>query len=159
MDSDGFSEDYSKDNYNSSETFPDITQIEWIPVETIFNSWLSVDSSEIRLGAQERTYEEWMLLLNRTRGDCQIYDYSQLIELIQTEGFIIPLPFRTNEDGDRVKCNGHHRLVVAYDLGYKYIPYVHVREGEAAYFDINDFESLTLKTLIHPENPMPTNPQ
>jgi hypothetical protein len=138
--------------------FPDIREFEWVLIEDILNSWLSIDSNEICLGVQERTREEWNLLMSRTRGQDQCYGYNDLLEMIDNEGFIIPLPYRLNDDGHRIKCNGHHRLAVAIDLGYKYLPYVQVKEGENTFFDIYDFEDMELKSLIHPENPAPKFP-
>jgi len=134
---------------------PDFSNILWIPIEDIFNSWLSIDSSKIKLGPQERTYEEWMNLLNYKRKN---RGYETVLPLLTETGFLRPLAFRTYNKNLYLP-NGHHRLTAAYDLGYKYIPFVEAVDGQSAYYDIHEFEDSELWSLIHPENPLPTNPK
>ena len=134
---------------------PDLSAVIWIPIEDIFNSWLSVDSSRIKLGPQERTYEEWMVLLKDKRTHDQ---YETVLPLLTETGFLLPLAFR-KECGDTILPNGHHRLTAAYDLGYKYIPFVHALDSQTAHYEVHEFEDSKLWSLIHPENPLPTNPK
>ena len=134
---------------------PDLSAVLWIPIEDIFNGWLSVDSCRIRLGAQEKTYAEWMLLIGDKRTHCQ---YEAVLPLLTETGFLLPLAFR-KEDGNKILPNGHHRLTAAYDLGYKYIPFVYARDDQTTHYEVRDFKYEDLFSLIHPENPLPKNPK
>lgn len=91
----------------------------WLqPIEEILEHWHSVD------GAKPG---EWERTLKHKRRDSQ---YSDLLESITKEGFRAFLGCYIVKEANKIFPkreyptfgNGHHRLAVAVDLGYRYVP-------------------------------------
>ena len=136
--------------------FPTLQDVHWVSIEEILNSWLSIDSKALKTStdiSKELTYKEWEILLTRKREECE---YEEIRPIIEQEGFRMPLVYEIQDrTGKFCHCQGNHRLACAIDLGYKYLPYVHYQWADGGCWHIADFE---WDTLIHPENPLPTNP-
>ena len=134
--------------YNTEE-LPKPKDIEWMLIDDILNHWNSCDSYQIshKFDTKKMNRKGWKLLLDEKRKDSY---YKRVFPLIKENGFIMPLAYELTEDW-KVHSNGHHRLAVAVDLGYKYVPYVCItKTAFDGWWDVDDFK---MKRLLHPDNP------
>ena len=129
-------------------------KIHWISITEILSTWGSCDSEIAGENYPENkmlTESEWQVLLDYKRKE---QEYKKLYEIIQKEGFNQPLVFCSNW-GRTLHLDGHHRLAVAIDLGYKYIPYI--KRSKVKDIWVKCYEDFSHFNFTHPENPQPVN--
>lgn len=133
---------------------------QWVSIDTVL-TWSSVDycyiknklPEDIKAQVKNKTMSEVQAVLSLCNQDPQ---YQDVLESINTYGLRKCLC----RDGDMCQADGHHRLLAAIELGYKWLPYLYSDEpaGDSWSFRLSHSRSkiAALKKIYkHPENPLP----
>lgn len=128
-----------------------MSKIIWIDIKEVLENWDSIDGIKPPI---IKNYKEF-------KSDSQ---YEDVKESIYKYGFRRPLTYRIT-DNIIYHGDGHHRLIAAWELGYKKIPYRKYNNIDCNAFVSNDswgynkFHEHKIKKLkrqyLHPDNPLP----
>ena len=133
-------------------------EIEWFTPDEIFSSWWSID-----FGPFGRKVTEWKDFVKIIKKDPQ---YKAVKESILKYGFRRPLFYCyegiKEEDGftDVISHgDGHHRMVAAIELGYKWLPYIEESHTSKDSWNFRRKDQGEIKKIttvyLHDENPLP----
>lgn len=107
-----------------------VNSIRLVNVEKIINNWYPGDYEPIgcmRIGpcapfhtcSSLTPKEQWLEVSEQLRNN---HRFSLIYKAIKNAGFTAALAAKLENDERIIVCDGHHRLIVAWELGMKEIP-------------------------------------